>query len=66
VRHIEQLGRANGREALQREAPPLLFLSGRPLGVLEALERGDPVLQQPRGLTAPNTEPLDRFAVERQ
>jgi len=34
--------------------------------VLEALERGDPVLQQPRGLTAPNTEPLDRFAVERQ
>ncbi|MGH2490043.1 MAG: hypothetical protein ACRDF9_00920 [Candidatus Limnocylindria bacterium] len=43
--HIEQLGRVHSGKVLQREAAPLLFLPGRPFGLLEALERGDPILE---------------------
>jgi hypothetical protein len=41
-------------------------LPGRPLGPLEPLERGEAIFEQPGRLTPPNTEPLDRCAVERQ
>jgi hypothetical protein len=66
VRRVEELGGVYTRQVLEREPAPLLFLPGRPLGLLEALQRGDAVVAQPAGLSAPNTEPLDRFAVERQ
>jgi hypothetical protein len=66
VRRVEQLRDADRRQIAKWEAPPLLFLPGRPRAVIEALERGQPVLEQPAGLAAPNTEPLDRCAVERQ
>src|SRR5258705_4756763 len=63
---IEQLGDAHLRQILQREAPPLLFLTGRKRGGLKARERRETVFEQPGRLSAPNTEPLDRCAVERQ
>ncbi len=66
VRRIEQFGGVHTRKVLQRKAAPLLFLPGRPLGLLEPLERGETIFEQPAGLTTPNTEPLDRWAVERQ
>jgi hypothetical protein len=66
VRDVEQLVGADLRQVLQRKAPPLLLLAGRKLGGPEALEGGEAVFEQPRRLAAPNTEPLDRFAVERQ
>jgi hypothetical protein len=66
VGDIEQLGDADLRQILQREAPPLFFLPGRERSGLESLERGEAVFEQPGRLSAPNTEPLDRCAVERQ
>jgi hypothetical protein len=66
VGDIEQLGDADLRQILQGKAPPLLFLPGRERGGLEPLERREAVFQQPGRLSAPNTEPLDRCAVERQ
>jgi hypothetical protein len=66
VRDAEQLLDTDQRQVLQRKAAPLLFLPGRPWGGLVAFERGETVFEQPARLTAPNTEPLDRCAVERQ
>jgi hypothetical protein len=66
VGDIEQFGDANLRQILQRKTPPLLFLAGRERGGFESLERAEAVFEQPRRLIAPNTEPLDRCAVERQ
>jgi len=66
VGDIEQLGDVDLGQVLQREAPPLLFLPGRPRRGVETFERGQAVLEQPCRLTPPNTEPLDRCAVERQ
>jgi hypothetical protein len=62
----EQLRDADLGQILQRKAPPLLFLPGRERGGLEPLERREAVFEQPSRLSAPNTEPLDRCAVERQ
>src|SRR5205823_9922473 len=61
---VDEVGDARVRQIFQREAPPLLLLSRRPVGTLVAIQRTKTVLAQPVGLTAPNTEPLDRFAVE--
>jgi hypothetical protein len=66
MRHVEELGEAHLRETLEREAPPFLLLPRRPWRRLGSLERRDAVVEQPVRLTAPKTEPLDRFAVERQ
>jgi hypothetical protein len=66
VRNVEELGSADGRQVTKREAAPFLFLPGRPGGLVEALEGGEAVLERPAGLATPNTEPLDRCAVERQ
>jgi hypothetical protein len=66
VRRVEELRRAHARQIAQREAAPLLFLAGRERLGAEPLERREAGLEQPVGLGAPDTKPLDRFAVERQ
>src|SRR5207245_2773792 len=63
---VERRDDRPGRQILQRKAPPLLLLAGRP-GIrgetLEGLEAG---LAQPLRLTAPETVLLDHFVVEQQ
>jgi hypothetical protein len=66
MRDVEERREIDLRQAAQREAPPLLLLPGRQLGRLEALQRREPILEQPARLAPSDTEPLDRFAVERQ
>src|SRR5205814_5364614 len=63
---VDEIREACRWHVLQREAAPLLLLTGGPGRREVPLQGREPTLEEPGWLLAPNTEPLDRFAVERQ
>jgi len=66
MRRADEVSESGSRQILERKAAPLFFVSRRKAGAQVSLEGRQTVLEQPLRLAPPNTEPLDRFAVERQ